>query len=182
MARETIHTVSLGQLIPQKSKYKTFNEVKSGEYLYIYDRETDDIYFMRVDEVLNYEEYMKRQPSRYPEITHKDNSKNVRTINLYQTNLFTTSYFWFKYKEDPNKEKYEKEGYYHTERFAGQYVNTSNYISKFQSFNWYLVGFDTGAFRSNSWICTTADEAIKFIKGSINENRFLKNIIYNNIT
>lgn len=175
-------TINLGQVVPPKSNYKTFDEVKSGEYLYIYDRETDDIYFMRVDEVLDYEEYIKRQPSRYPETSVRNISKNVKTINIRETNLFKTSYFWFKYKEDPNREKYEKEGYYCTERFAGQYVSTSNFISKFESFNWYLVGFDTGAFRSNSWICTTADEAIKFIKGSINENRCFKNIIYNNIT
>lgn len=174
-----METISLGQLIPNKSKYKTFSDVKPGEYLYIYDREQGEVYFMRVDEVLDYNEYIKRNPERYPEI-RKDN-KN--TIRLTQTSLFTTSYFWFNYKEDPEK-KNPKPGYYYTERYAGQYVSSSNFISSFQSFNWFIVGYDYKLpYRNMSWICTTPDEILHLINvDEYKKNKIMKDIIYNSIT
>ena len=173
-------TVSLGQLIPSKSKYKTFSDVKPGEYLYIYDREQGEVYFMRVDEVLDYDEYMKRNPDRYPEI-RKD--KNTKTIKLTQTPLFTTSYFWFNYKENQEK-KNPQSGYYYGERYAGQYVSSSNFISSFQSFNWFIVGYNYNLpYRAMSWICTTPDEILHLINvDEYKKNKIIKDIIYNSIT
>lgn len=156
MAKGIINTISLGQLIPIKSKYKTFSEVKSGEYLYIYDRETQDLYFMKVDEVLNYNEYMKRDPERYPKIRQDKN-----TIDITHTLFFDISYFWFKDKENPDK-KTPEPNYYYCEKYAGQYISSSNFISSLQSFNWYLVGYDYKLpYRDNSIIYTTFDEAYK---------------------
>lgn len=172
-----METVSLGQLIPIKSKYKTFDEVKSGEYLYIYDQETQDIYFMRVDEVLDYDEYMKRDPDHYPEIIQGKN-----TINITQTYLFSTSYFWFKYKENPDKKTSEPN--YYSEKYAGQYISSSNYISKIQSFNWFIVGYDYNLpYRDMSWICTTPDEILRLLNvNDYHYNKIVRNIIYNSIT
>ena len=176
MSKE-IHTISLGQIIPTKSKYKTFSEVKPGEYLYIYDREQGEVYFMRVDEVLDYDEYMKRDPERHPEI-RKDN-----TINITQTSLFGTSYFWFKDKENQEK-KNPKPGYYYYEKYAGQYVSSSNFISSFQSFNWFIVGYDYNLpYRDMSWICTTPDEILHLINvDEYKKNKIIKSIIYDSIT
>ena len=169
-------TISLGQILFPKSKYKTFNEVKSGEYIYIYDKETQEIYFLKVDEVLDYEDYIKRDPDRYPEII-----KNSNTIKV--TNIYTTSYFWFKDKENPDK-KTPEPGYYYGEKYAGQYISSSNFISKIQSFNWFLVGYDyMFPYRDLSWICTTPDEILHLINvDEYNLNKIHKAIIYNSIT
>lgn len=169
-------TISLGQILFPKSKYKTFNEVKPGEYIYIYDKETQEIYFLKVDEVLDYEDYIKRNPDRYPEII-----KNSNTIKV--TNIYTTSYFWFKDKENPDK-KNPKPGYNYCERYAGQYISNSNIISKFESFNWFLVGYDYNLpYRAMSWICTTSDEILKLLNvDDYHYNKIVRNIIYDSIT
>lgn len=129
-----------------KLRYKSFYDLKEGDYLYVANRALHDIFFLKIEELPDYIKYCSYLPYRRP---YNDNCKFIKKEEM----IF---FYW------PSKENLKGE-YGDGNKFASQYIYRPKERSYIRSYDWYNVDFNTYQYSEDSYICTSLEEAMNLL-------------------
>lgn len=140
-------TISDFENVPKlKLRYKSFYDLKEGDYLYIANRALHDIFFLKIEEIPDYVKYCSYSPYRRP---YNESCKFFKKEEII--------FFYWKSKENLKGE------YGNGNKFASQYVYDPKRYSHIESYDWYNVDYNTHHFSDDSYICTTLEEAMNLL-------------------
>lgn len=148
-----------------KLRYKSFYDLKEGDYLYIANRALHNIFFLKIEELPDYIKYCSYLPDKRP---YNDSCKFFKKEEVL--------FFYWKNKENL-KGKYGSGN-----KFASQYIYNPKKHSYIESYDWFNVDYNTYRFSNDSYICTTIEEAMNLISiEEYNKQKIIKNYIILNI-